>query len=303
MYRFACAKLRRDTLKPMTRHPAAACSTIPVFYREDMLAHIDSFSPSAGKPRLVLKAWLDGDLPIELRDFSRVTSDELALAHDPAYVTGVLSSKIPNGFGTTDPGVASTLPYTTGAMLAAARHALQHGVACAPVSGFHHAHYDSSGGFCTFNGLAVTACKLLAEQRVRRVLVLDCDQHFGDGTDDILGRLHLFESVENVTFGRWFHTAQDADRYLRKLNAILATIGDYDLILYQAGADVHVDDPLGGVLSTEQMRKRDELVFTAAKATRVPLAWNLAGGYQKPVSKVITLHLNTMQECVNAYVA
>lgn len=287
----------------MTHQPAASCSTIPVFYREDILANIDSFSPSAGKPRLVLKAWLDGHLPIELLEFQRAASEDLALAHDPAYVNGVLRGDIPNGFGTTDPEVASTLPYTTGAMLAAARHALQRGIACAPVSGFHHAHYDSSGGFCTFNGLAVTACKLLAEQRVHRILILDCDQHYGDGTDDILKRLRLSESVENATFGRWFRTSEDADRYLRKLNAILATIGDYDLVLYQAGADAHVDDPLGGVLSTEQMRKRDRLVFTAAKEARVSLAWNLAGGYQKPISKIVTLHLNTMQECVNAYVA
>ena len=286
----------------MTQHPTASCSTIPVFYREEMLAHIDSFSPSAGKPWLVLKAWLDGGLPIEPREFPQVTPDDLTLAHDPAYVSVILHGNIPNGFGTTDPDIARTFLYTNGAMLAAARHALQHGIACAPVSGFHHAHYDSSGGFCTFNGLVVTACKLLAEQRVRRILILDCDQHFGDGTDDILGRLHISELVENVTFGRWFHTPQDADRYLRKLNAILATIGDYDLVLYQAGADVHVDDPLGGVLSTEQMCRRDQLVFTAAKATRVPLAWNLAGGYQKPVRKVVALHLNTMQECANAYV-
>lgn len=287
----------------MTHQPATSCSAIPVFYRENMLANIDSFSPSAGKPRLVLKAWLDGGLPIELRQFPQATYEDLTLAHDPTYVRGVLRGDIPNGFGTTDLAVAGTLPYTTGAMLAAARQALQSGIACAPVSGFHHAHYDSSGGFCTFNGLAVTACKLLTEQHVHRILILDCDQHYGDGTDDILNRLQLVASVENATFGRWFHTSKDADGYLRKLNAVLATIGDYDLVLYQAGADVHVDDPLGGVLSTEQMQERDRLVFTAAKAARIPLAWNLAGGYQKPVRKIVALHLNTMRECVNAHVA
>ena len=58
----------------MTHQVAASCSTIPVFYRDDMLANIDSYSPSAGKPRPVLKSWLDGDLPIELHNLPRVTA-------------------------------------------------------------------------------------------------------------------------------------------------------------------------------------------------------------------------------------
>jgi acetoin utilization deacetylase AcuC-like enzyme len=72
-------------------------------------------------------------------------------------------------------------------------------------------------------------------------------------------------------------------------------------VLYQAGADVHVDDPLGGVLTTEQMMERDRIVFRAARRTQTPIVWNLAGGYQQPLSKVIVLHLNTMRECVSAY--
>jgi hypothetical protein len=41
----------------------------PVFYREDMLANIDSYSPSAGKRGRVLKAWLDSSLPLGLHEF------------------------------------------------------------------------------------------------------------------------------------------------------------------------------------------------------------------------------------------
>ena len=39
---------------------------IPVFYSPEMAAHFDSFSPSAGKPASVVKAWLALGLPIEL---------------------------------------------------------------------------------------------------------------------------------------------------------------------------------------------------------------------------------------------
>jgi acetoin utilization deacetylase AcuC-like enzyme len=186
-------------------------------------------------------------------------------------------------------------------MIDAARSALQCGIACAPVSGFHHAGYDHAAGFCTFNGLVVTARKLLNEGILRRVLILDCDMHYGDGTEEIITRLHLKQSIHNATFGRWFHAPAQAHAYRERLREMVARFGEFDLVLYQAGADVHVNDPLGGVLSTAQMIERDRIVFEAAHASGTPIAWNLAGGYQKPMSKVVELHVNTMRECVRAY--
>jgi acetoin utilization deacetylase AcuC-like enzyme len=187
-------------------------------------------------------------------------------------------------------------------MMAAARASLTHGCACAPVSGFHHAHYDSAGGYCTFNGLVIAAQQLLADGAVRRVLILDCDMHYGDGTDQILEQLGLGESVTNATFGRWFHEPSQAGAYLKRLRETVARFEAYDLVLYQAGADVHVDDPLGGVLTTEQMIERDRIVFAAARKFATPIAWNLAGGYQEPLSKVVDLHSNTLRACAAEFV-
>lgn len=280
---------------------AKAQGTIPVFYREEMLAHSDSFSPSAGKPRHVVEAWSAASLPICNEAYPPATLEELCRSHDPAYVRGVLSLELPNGFGNRRADVAQSLPWTTGAMLAAAREALRSGVACAPVSGFHHARYAAGGGFCTFNGLAVTASALLTEGLVERVMILDCDQHFGDGTEQILDRLDLEGKVENVSFGRWFGAPRDADAYLTMLREQVSWFADFDLVLYQAGADVHVDDPLGGVLTTEQMIERDRTVFEAAHDAAVPIAWNLAGGYQEPLSRVVQLHVNTMRCCTLVY--
>jgi hypothetical protein len=42
------------------------------------------------------------------------------------------------------------------------------------------------------------------------------------------------------------------------------------------------------------MRRRDEIVFEAAGDASVPLVWNLAGGYQEPLQKVVDLHVQTM---------
>ena len=275
--------------------------SIPVFYSEHMVADVASFSPSAGKPRHVLAAWQKAALPITLCTIVPVTEHEVSLAHDPAYVRGILRGGLPNGFGNTSLEVARSLPYTTGSMLAAARAALKDGHACAPVSGFHHAHYDSAGGYCTFNGLVIAAQKLLLEGAVQRVLILDCDMHYGDGTDDILNRLKLTGSITNATFGCWFHQPADASAYLMRLRDTVARFDRFDLVLYQAGADVHVEDPLGGVLTTQQMIERDQIVFDAARATHTPIAWNLAGGYQEPLSKVLELHTNTLRECVRAF--
>ena len=274
---------------------------IPVFYTDEMLVEDSgSRSRSAGKPRAVVAAWERSGLPIDLRPVVPVSVEDFCLAHDAAFVRGVLACDIDNGFRNRRKDIAATLPLTTGAMLGAASFALQVGVACAPVSGFHHAQYSEASAFCTFNGLMVAALRLIRDRRVHRVMILDCDQHLGNGTDDIITRLKVSE-VENVTFARWFATSPQADRYLEMLDVQTCRFNEFDLILYQASADVHVDDPLGGVLDTQQMRRRDRMVFAAAKASGTPIAWNLAGGYQEPLSKVVALHVNTMQECVDVY--
>jgi acetoin utilization deacetylase AcuC-like enzyme len=274
---------------------------IPVEFSDAAIADNDSFSPSAGKPKEVVAAWQALDLPIELRPIIPVTVDELQAAHDRKFVENILSCRTENGFGNRSADIARSLPFTTGAMLCAARAALDGGIACAPVSGFHHANYASAGGFCTFNGLMVTALRLIADRKLRRILILDCDMHYGNGTDDIIGRLKLESTVENVSFGRWYATPAQGERYLEHLEREVRRIRDFDLVLYQAGADVHVADPLGGVLTTEQMGRREEIVFGAARAAGVPLAWNLAGGYQQPLSKVIDLHVQTMRVCARVY--
>jgi acetoin utilization deacetylase AcuC-like enzyme len=75
-----------------------------------------------------------------------------------------------------------------------------------------------------------------------------------------------------------------------------------DLLLYQAGADPHIDDPLGGWMSTAQLAQRDRIVFETAAEMGFPVAWNLAGGYQRDASggiePVLQIHRNTMQACV-----
>ena len=264
-----------------------------------------SFSPSAEKPAEVVADWQRLSLPIEVLNFDPVDAKTLALAHDRAFVDGILACRLSNGFGNRMSQVAASLLYTSGAMLAAADKALDNGrVACAPVSGFHHAGYARAAGFCTFNGLMVTALALHRAGRVRRVGILDLDQHWGDGTHEILQTLDI-GWVEHSSPRADLGQAPDARRYLQRLPGIVSGLRDCDLLLYQAGADAHVDDQLGGWMTSEQLEQRDRIVFETAATFGVPVAWNLAGGYQRDASggiePVLAIHRRTMAACAEVF--
>ena len=274
---------------------------IPVFYDERQVANAESFSPSAGKPRDVVASWRALDARIEIRSPEPVTRDQLCLAHAPEFVDGVLDGRLANGFGNRLPEVAGSLPWTSGAMLAAAREARTNGrVAVAPVSGFHHACHARASGFCTFNGLMVTTQVLLADGACR-IGILDFDLHYGDGTDDILDTLRLRDRVEHYTAGLDYHHADQARDFLARIPALMQRFAGCNVLLYQAGADPHVDDPMCGWLTDAQLMQRDLRVFLAADAMRLPIAWNLAGGYQTPLRKVLDIHDATMRACIETY--
>ena len=279
---------------------------LPVFFTPRMVARSGSFSPSAAKPLQVVESWKRRGFPIEIHEPAPVTVDELSRIHDRRHVVAILAGKAENGFGNRSREVAASLPFTSGSMLSAARHVLRHGgVAAAPSSGFHHAGYNYTAGFCTFNGLMVTAAALLAAGLVRRILILDCDMHFGDGTEEIIERLGARDWVSHFTAGAHFHSPEQVGAFFKRLVKVLEEARDCDLILYQAGADSHVDDPLGGWLETSQLLRRDRIVFEQAARMGIPLVWNLAGGYQVEadgsIPRVLEIHDNTVRACVSAY--
>jgi acetoin utilization deacetylase AcuC-like enzyme len=263
-----------------------------------MVANTDSYSPSASKPAQVVDSWTQLNLPMKIIEPRPVSRGQLFRAHSARYVEGVLSGELKNGFGNQSPSVAQSLAHTCGAMVDACWEALgnQRG-AVAPCSGFHHAGHDFGGGYCTFNGLMVAALDVLGSALVHKVGILDLDMHWGNGTQDIIDRLHLHQQIAHVSRSV---TASAAERWLMGLKAeIHQRFADCDLLIYQAGADSHIDDPLGGYLSTMQMEKRDVLVFEACRELGLPVAWNLAGGYQRDADKtirpVLALHDNTFK--------
>lgn len=280
--------------------PLLPLQAIDVYYSPQQVSHPFTDSPSPGKPAAVVADWLAHQMPIRVIEPVPVTREQLALAHSRHYVDGVLDCRLPNGFDTIQRSVADSLPWTSGSFLSAARGALDNGrVACSPTSGFHHARYDAGWGYCTFNGLMVAARVLKAEGKVAEVGILDCDQHMGDGTSIIIHKLAI-GWIRHITASIGY--LRQANEFFAILPDLMRTFADCDVLFYQAGADPHIDDPLGGFLTTEQLAERDRIVFSMAHEQGIPVVWNLAGGYQEPISKILEIHRNTMTACIAEYV-
>jgi len=176
-----------------------------------------------------------------------------------------------------------------------AQLALKHGIACHLAGGTHHAHYDFASGFCILNDLAITAKALLAQQKVNKILIFDCDVHQGDGTARILAdepqaiscSLHCEKNFP-VRKARSDYDIElpinmgDAD-YLDTVKETLTTILEKeapDFVIYDAGVDIYEHDPLGLLkVSEEGIYERDHHVLSLCKQHGIPVATVIGGGY------------------------
>lgn len=276
----------------------------PFFYSsEQNVEGVQSFSPSAAKPGRFIELATRRYRPLPFRRVDPVTVKDLCLVHDPEHVAAVFAGATPNGFGNTDPRVPDACLWTVGSLVAATLYAPDCDLAvCSPTSGFHHAGYAFSDGYCTFNGLMVAAAKFVQKNPGAKVGILDCDFHYGNGTDDILKhKPELAAHVVHHTAGQYFCPEGDRLEFFAWLHESIEDLNSKacDVVIYQAGADMHVDDPLGGLLDSEDMAQRDRMVF---RNVRGGLVWNLAGGYQPGTTgdvnddPVLEIHRRTLAE-------
>ncbi|MBT2371169.1 histone deacetylase family protein [Pseudomonas fluorescens] len=226
----------------------------------------------------------------------------LALAHEPGYIerymSGELSREDQRRLGLPwSEALARRTVRAVGGSLLAAEQALEHGLACHLAGGTHHAHYDYPAGFCIFNDLAVISHYLLESGRVDRVLIFDCDVHQGDGTarilehtpDAITVSLHCEKNFPArkarsdwdipLPMGMgdtdYLKVVDDALNYLLPLY-------QPDLVLYDAGVDVHKNDALGYLKLTDQgVAARDESVMRHCLGRDIPVMGVIGGGYSK----------------------
>lgn len=280
---------------------------IPVFYDEKMVVNLELESPSPQKPKYVVKEWIDL-FNVEIQNIIPASVEDFYLAHNKNHIDGLLNLTIPNGMDTKDQEVIDSLFWTVGSMINASEYALNNQIAVSPTSGFHHAGYNYSWGFCTVNGLMISAIKLLTHKKVKIVGILDFDYHQGDGSEDIIKELNLSGKVINLT-SKTSYRRDNSKAFFKQLPSLLNKLKEVDIILYQAGADQHINDPLGGFLNSGELRLRDKYVFEFAKDNRIPIVWNLAGGYQEDklkdktisIQKILDIHNITMEECIKIY--
>jgi acetoin utilization deacetylase AcuC-like enzyme len=273
------------------------------FSSKQNVSNNDSFSPSASKPAQAVDSWRKLGIPFSIGKVIPVSREMLYQVHEQEYVDEVLDLERSNGFGNTNPEVAKALPWVCGSMVQAALHSLKTGeTSFSPTSGAHHAHYSSGYGFCTFNHLVLAALEAKKKGAIR-VGIIDLDAHPSDGILDIKEKLNL-DFLEVYSFGYCPIARSNPEKWLNEtLRLKCFEFEGYDLVIYNAGADPHEDDELGGYLSTEQMAERDEIVFSILSYLKVPVAVSLAGGYQRDESgsirPVLDLHDNTFRKAFN----
>jgi acetoin utilization deacetylase AcuC-like enzyme len=265
------------------------------------------------RERLLEEGTLRAD---DLRVPEPASETDILRVHSPTYwhnvQHGTLSEREQRriGFPWSQQMVERTRRVSGGTM-GACRAALADGVSANLAGGTHHAHYDFGSGYCILNDSIVAARVMQAEGRVRRVVVLDCDVHQGDGTAALAaGDSSIFtfsiHGAKNFPFHK-MHSDIDIElpdgtedaQYLDLLEegvrrAIAAA--NADLAIYIAGADPYVGDRLGRMaLSMAGLAARDRLVLAQCRASGLPVAITMGGGYAEDVEEIAAIHANTIR--------
>lgn len=246
--------------------------------------------------------------------------EDLLSVHDGYYVGHVetlsAGGEVPDarsyGLGTPDtpafPGMDEAARWHVGGTLLGARRILE-GADRRVLQlggGLHHARRNFASGFCVYNDLAI-AIRALTRQGLW-VAYLDIDVHHGDGVQQILYEdrkvmtisLHesgkyLFPGTGEVHelgsgLGRGLklnvplepHT--EGESYLEVLEAVvpaaLAHFGPAVLVV-QAGADAHWEDPLADLMLTTRDYERvfRRVLDWAAAYTAGRVLFTIGGGY------------------------
>lgn len=252
----------------------------------------------------------------DFREAPCASIDALGLAHATDYIQRVCTGKLSEaevrriGFPWTAAMVERSR-RSAGATIAACQSALTEGCAANLAGGTHHAHRDFGSGFCVFNDAAIAARVVLQENHVRRVVIIDCDVHQGDGTAAIFAAdpsvfTFSIHGQKNFPFRK---QTSDLDvelpdgcadaAYLDALERSIEIVFDQsqpDLVIYLAGADPFEGDRLGRLsLSMGGLLARDKLVLEACKRAQVPVAIAMAGGYAHEIADTVAIHAATIR--------
>lgn len=265
------------------------------------------------RQRVIETATLSPDC---LRVPDGATDEDLLRVHTPDYLNkikfGTLSSKEIRRIGFPwSPELVERSRRSSGGTISACRTALSEGISANLAGGTHHACPDHGEGYCVFNDSTVAARKMQAEEHARKIVVIDCDVHQGNGTaaatqGDRSIYTFSIHGEKNFPFRK---VAGDLDigladftgdaEYLDTLEIAIERIlylQQPDLVIYQSGADPYVNDKLGKLSLTKAgLAERDRLVIGKCFAEKIPVAVTMGGGYAEQVDDIVDIHLQTIQ--------
>ncbi len=250
---------------------------------------------------------------LEFIESRPATKEELEIVHKRDYVERVLNltlsleeiTRLELPF---NKQIRDAAVYAVGGTIMAGEIALKEKVGIHLGGGWHHSFSDHGEGFCIFNDLSVATKILQQKFGVKKVAIIDCDLHQGNGTAKI------FEQDNNVfTFS--IHEEEiypypkqkssldislpfgtEDNRYLELLKKGLAEVKIWnpDFCIYQAGVDIYEKDMLGNLKITQEgIYKRDLMVKEFFKD--LPIVITLGGGYAVDVNDTAQVHFNTIK--------
>ncbi len=243
------------------------------------------------------------------------TDIEICRSHDPEYLQrlqqGQLTAKETRRIGLPwSQELVERARRSAGATVDACFAALDDGVAVHLGGGTHHAFKDRGQGYCVFNDSAIAVRALQADTHIKRVLILDCDVHQGNGTAALLqkdpnvftfsihGKNNFPFRKEKSDLDIALDDGTDDRVYLDALdNGIRASLKEAkaDAVIYLAGADPFTEDRFGRLdVSKEGLAERDRLVLRYCRDAGLPVAVTMAGGYAPAIEDTVDIHFQTV---------
>lgn len=281
----------------------------PGYYAPIPHEHIFPMRKFEGLYRYVLEQNLISDSDIIAP--SMVDMANLLSVHTPRYANGImtgnLESKELRRLGLPwSRKLAIRSRLAVQGTINAALMALQDGIAGNLAGGTHHAMADHGEGFCVFNDVAVAIKVLQQTMWARKILVIDCDVHQGNGTAEILKEnenvfTFSIHGEKNYPFKKppssldiGMPDGTPDSHYLDTLGDALDDIfNDFepDLVFYLGGIDPLESDHFGRLsLTLNGLYNRDRIVIKKVISEDIPLVLLLSGGYGPTLKDTVQAH-------------
>jgi acetoin utilization deacetylase AcuC-like enzyme len=140
----------------------------------------------------------------------------------------------------------------------------------------HHAAANRAWGMCYFNNMAIAVQKI--RPNAKRVLIIDIDLHFGDGTVSIFRGDHEVKVVNPGSVDANFdYLTLNAGGYIKQIELALED-NSFDIIGVSAGFDTYLED-WGGLLGFDDYQKIGGLIKEGSKCCADRRFALLEGGY------------------------